>query len=224
MNISSNKVVFFDLDGTLIKGQSQLLLLKYLYKRKIVGITEITKIFFYYFLFKMGYKPAMQYAWQVALRWINGKNVIEVEALLNDFIELDLKKHFYLKSLEILNDYKASGKNRIVILSSAADILVRNISKYLGLNDYIATKIVIQNSNFCNRIDGKIVFGKEKLIRMLNFLNLTNLSISNTVAYADDASDLPLLRAVKEAYIVNPKRKMMRIGKKFEIGIIYTNR
>ncbi len=59
-------LVILDLDNVIVKGQSQKLLLNYLFKRKLIGYWYFLKIYLWFVFYKIGLiknpKRVMEYA------------------------------------------------------------------------------------------------------------------------------------------------------------------
>jgi len=213
------ELVILDLDGVIIKGQSQKLFLNYLYKKSKIGLFFYLKIYVWFILYKFGIakgpKKVMEYAYSFA----KGMELEVVSKLVDDFFEINLKKFIFPQIIDIINEHKLHGR-KILIVSNATQIIVDKVTSFLGIENCICSRLETVNGKFTGRVLGNIVYGKEKVSVVKNFSNENNISMYNAYAYADHISDLDLLSAVLYPFAVNPDRKLFKEAKKRNWQII----
>lgn len=216
-----NELVIVDIDNTLVKGQSQNILLDYLYRRKIIGVFYFVKIYLWFILYRFGLvknpKPILEYA----VRFLKDKDVVSVERIIKKFVDTTLRHFFFAEALEIIRIHKKAGR-KIILVSNAVDVLVKEISDLVAANDYIASALEIKDNVHTGKIVGQLVYGDRKLAVVKSYAEKHGeFSFKNMWVYADHYSDEKLLSAVGHPYAVNPDSglKKIAIAKKWPILI-----
>ena len=197
-------LAIFDLDGTLIDGQSQKYLIDYFYKNKLIGRFDYFYILIWFVGYKLGFLKDPRYILEYAFKIIKGKNVIEMEKLMKEFFCSSLKSFLNLKVVEKLREHQ-NRKDKIFLVSNAVKPLVQVVSSELGIENIIATELEEENGLYTGKINGEIVYGREKVKRLREIFNEENLN--QAYAYADHKSDESLLEIVKYPFLVNPSVK-----------------
>jgi HAD superfamily hydrolase (TIGR01490 family) len=207
------ELVILDLDGVIIKGQSQQIFLNYLFRKKIVGLFFYLKIYMWFIFYKMGLNKNPKKIMNYAFGSLKGKNLEEVEKLINDFFSEVLNNFIFHEIIDIINKHKIENRE-LIIVSNALDIIVKKISQFLNIKNYIGTKLEIIDDKFTGNISDDIVYGKNKLKLIETFLRKNKLNLKNSWAYTDHISDLPILKLVKNPFAVNPDKKLCIEAKK----------
>jgi haloacid dehalogenase-like hydrolase len=63
-------------------------------------------------------------------------------------------------------------------------------------------------------MDGPFVYGDGKVEAMKQFAERHDIDLGESWAYSDSASDLPMLRAVGQAVVVNPDAPLFEIARR----------
>jgi HAD superfamily hydrolase (TIGR01490 family) len=95
-----------------------------------------------------------------------------------------------------------------VLLSSSPQELVERVGRALGVHRSIGTRAAVAHDRYTGGLDGPLCYGEGKLEALR--LALGEVDLHDAVAYADSASDLPLLRACGHRVAVNPDRALRR--------------
>lgn len=97
-----------------------------------------------------------------------------------------------------------------VLLSASPQELVEAVCSAVGAHRAIGTRGEVRADRFTGRLDGPFCYGKGKVARLSEALGPVDLSAA--WAYADSASDLPLLDACGHPVAVNPDRRLRTIA------------
>lgn len=206
------ELVIMDIDNTLIKGQSQHILLNYLYRRRIIGVCYFVRIYFWFILYKLGLVKNPKNILGYAVRFLRVKKVSDVEHLIKEFMDTVLRGFFFTEALEIIKLHKKAGR-KIILVSNAIDVLVKNIADFVGADDYIASKLEIKDNVYTGEVIGSLVYGEKKCDFVRQYLNThKNLSFADSWGYADHKTDEKFLSAVKYPYAVNPDNGLKKVA------------
>jgi len=219
-----NELVVFDLDNTLIKGQSLKLFLTYSWKNNLIGFFSYLKILFWFLLYKMGLVRNPQRIMEYGFSFLKGKNVGEIKRIIKEYFEKDLKRHIYKDAVKILQEHKEKGR-KIIIVSNSIELILEEIARFLGIDYFIGTKLETEKEKFTGRIKNGIIYGEKKVEFVRNIIKKMEFSFDRSWAYTDHDSDMSLLKSVRYPFAVNPTKKLRNeaLTKKWPILIFKEN-
>jgi len=220
-NLQNKKiVVFFDVDDTLINGQTQKLMISYFYQKKKINFTFLLKIYFWFLLYKIGFVSSGASLMIKAYKLVEGIKIEEFKNFTLDLFEKRIKSRIYPQAIERINFHKKKG-HEIVLLSKSCKILIDIIKDYLDVSLSIATELEVKNGILTGKIKGPIIHGEEKLKIVKKLASIKNWNLKESYAYGDHYSDLPFLKAVGNTCVVNPDRKLKKEAKRNNWKIFY---
>jgi len=137
-----------------------------------------------------------------------------VETLDDDAIEL-LSQLIMTKSfpsgLRRVRDHRAAG-HRTVLITGALDLAVRPLAPLF--DDIIAARVDSKDGTYTGELLDVPPTGEVRAQVMLDWAASHGLDPAQGVAYADAASDLPMLEAVGFPVAVNPETRLIIIAEK----------
>lgn len=214
------ELVIFDIDNTLIRGQSQKILLKYLFKRKLISRFYYIKVYLWFVLYKLGFIKSPKKIMEYAFKFLRNRKIEEVNKIADDFFETVLKNFIFTKAVDIINEHKSKNRE-ILLLSNAINIIIKRIAQFLGIKNYTGTNLEIVDNKFTGKIIGNIVYGEEKIKCINDFIKANDLTLNNSWAYGDHISDLHILKKVKYPVVVNPDKFLKKEANKRNWPILF---
>lgn len=217
--MNHKKVVIADFDGTLIAGQSQVLLINYLFSKKEISLISFLEVIFwnikYKFISQKIDKELVEKLYSLLLR---EKNEAWVEPIMKDFVDNVLTRKVFDRTLGMLIDYKKNGYE-IILLSSSTDIILKAFNKKYNIADkMICTLLEKQSLEFTGRIKGEINDSKvrERAIKT----ELEKIQPTEIIVMSDNLTDIGLFRLANKAIVVNPCKKLSSFAKENNFEII----
>ena len=207
----SRTLIIFDIDGTIVKGQSQRLFLQYLMSIGLIGRVFYWKLMAWFILYKMGIVRDPQKPMEYAFSFLKGKSVAEVAAITHDFFEKVLKDSFYPEALEIIAGHRRA-EGTVVLVSNAADIIVREIATYLDVSEYMCTVLETESGFYSGKVHGSM-YGNQKAEAVKEFASKNNFDLKDAWAYGDHVSDKYILSEVGNPVAVNPSPKLASLAR-----------
>jgi phosphatidylglycerophosphatase C len=218
-SVPERDVAVFDLDGTLLRGDTTAEFIRGLILRSpprvavaAASAPVLGPLFFVPF--------ARRYA-ITALFWIATVGLApgRFEALMEEFVvEHTAEGSRILVALDRLQAHLDAG-HRVVIATGCADWLATAVCHALGLDtvEVMAARLqqgrrFVRPSSGCGMWNalpaatGTFSYGVEKVRR----LAAAGISIPVAYAYTDSVNDLPLLLAATERYVVDPGPRLLR--------------
>jgi len=198
-------IAIFDLDNTIIEGQSQQLLLNYLLGKRLITFPFYLRLMAWFSFYKVGLAKDPRRIIEYAYSPLRGVQVSEFEQIIDNFSTEKLQHYFIPNSVAFINQHRAEGKESILV-SNAINFISGKVASILGINYLIATELETQESILTGKVMGDLVYGERKTELIMELVKKQNFSMKGSVAYADHISDLPILELVENPVVVNPDR------------------
>jgi HAD superfamily hydrolase (TIGR01490 family) len=208
--VGSARLAVFDLDRTLLPGASAVALVRALVAHGHISRRRLARACAEHALYRRrGSTDAqIERVRQRALSVMAGLERDPIVALA-DRVAQQLVAGMTSDARLVLDRHLADG-DFCVLLSASPHELVESIGRRLGLHRSIGTKAGAAEGRFTGGLDGPFCYGAQKLSALRQ--SLGEIDTSDAWAYADSASDVPLLEAVGHPVAVNPDRRLRRVA------------
>ena len=204
----SDKLIIFDLDNTILNGNSDYTWIKFMIDSGQVDHDEYTKRNEYFY--EQYYQGSLDYdAWaEFALSTFKDKTPEQLKGLLKEFLNSIIEPMINIYALRLLHEH--SHDNDFMLLASATNsIIVKPIAERLGFKHIIATDVEIIAGKYTGKMKGESALGKGKLNKVKEWMSRNGFSnFENTTFYSDSINDLPLLLEVSNPIAVNPDEQL----------------
>jgi HAD superfamily hydrolase (TIGR01490 family) len=204
----SDKLIIFDLDNTILNGDSDYSWIKFMIDSGQVDHDEYTKRNEYFY--EQYYQGSLDYdAWaEFALSTFKDKTPEQLKGLLKEFLNSIIEPMINIYALRLLHEH--SHDNDFMLLASATNsIIVEPIAERLGFKHIIATDVEIIAGKYTGKMKGESALGKGKLNKVKEWMSRNGFSnFENTTFYSDSINDLPLLLEVSNPIAVNPDEQL----------------
>lgn len=199
-------LALFDLDGTLLADDTQLLFCQFVLQRQ-----PIRRAFLPFFL---SFTPAAAFGvlgeWELKRLFLSYLWLIpqaELKALAQEFARDVVASHVYPELRDEIERHRRAGR-QLVLTSASPEFYVREIATLLGFDHAFGTPVVITSRQaLVPDIAGENNKREVKLAR-LQAAGLLPCDTANSWAYSDSTADLPLLRLAGQAVCINPGPKL----------------
>jgi HAD superfamily hydrolase (TIGR01490 family) len=205
-------VAFFDLDGTLVVGQTTLLLVKFLRKVGVVTRRFYLGTALWFVGYKLGLVTVNEKSRHQGARVFAGRTLEEVDELMRTFTDEILAPRFHPAATAALAEHQSEG-DRVVVISAALEPVVKAVCRRLGVADYSGTACEVADGRYIGRLLGPSPHGDHKEVVAAEYMKRWGIEADECWAYADHGSDLALLRSVGHAVAVNPKPELLAVAR-----------
>lgn len=211
------RLVFFDLDGTLINNpSSEKLYFLWLITHRKIGLKQIA-----YFL-KFCCRWFLQMKFMVFVKnkaYLFGLPFEKTIADAKGFTKTKLLPRLRPTIIKLLKKHQRNG-DKIILLTGTPKFIADVFAKKLGIREVEATELQLDENGFTDLSPSQHPYGQEKLLIAKRICKKFNFDLSNTVAYANSIHDLSLLKSVGKAIAVTPDRKLRKIATKKNWDIV----
>ncbi len=125
----------------------------------------------------------------------------------NELFEDVLKPAVFPGAFELIEKSRSLGLRQVVV-TGALDFSVKPLMEYLGIEDYAANHLEFVNGMATGRLLPPVLAASTKASWIRTFAEREGLSLSDSFAYTDSMSDLPMLSVVGHPAAVNPDMRL----------------
>ena len=205
-------LVIFDLDNTLLHGDSDYEWGQFLVAKKLVDEKEYdaaNKVF--YQDYKNGTLDIIKYS-AFSFKPLATRSMEELNALHKEFMKKIILPIITAKSRELVKKHKERG-DTLLIITATNSFITRPIATELGITHLLATEPKVVDGRYTTEVDGAPCFREGKITRLNEWLKNNNETMQGSVFYSDSYNDISLLEAVDTAIAVDPDDKLREIAK-----------
>lgn len=202
------KLVLFDLDDTLLAGDSEGEWVKFMIDKGIVkdeSFLEKMAIFTDYY--RNGRLDIFEYS-NFLLGPLRGINELDLKKKVEEFSKKVVEKLSDVTTYSLLSKHSS---DECVITSGTLSFLVKEISNELGVECSFGTDAEIISGSYTGNVSGHPNFSEEKVRRIKNWIG--DRSFEDIYAYSDSIHDLALLEFSNFPTAVNPDTQLLEIAK-----------
>jgi putative phosphoserine phosphatase/1-acylglycerol-3-phosphate O-acyltransferase len=203
-------VAFFDIDNTILSINSGSTLVREAYKSGLMNNSDLLNAIYLSWLYKFHLRDTDLIVSGMG-RWLKGHTVDEVNLLSEHVVNKHLVNAI---RPEIYSEIKFHKENNaeVVILSSVIFQICRKLGSYIGVDNVICTVMKVEDGVFTGSPENSFCLEDEKRIRLMQYCEMRNYSLSEAFYYGDSISDLTALKVVGHPVCVQPDRKLSRIA------------
>ena len=129
----------------------------------------------------------------------------------NGYVEESVLPRLYPEMLARAYAHQDSGE-LIYILTAASQEMADLLAHVLAFDGGLGSRSEIVDGRYTGRPAGPFNYREGKVLSMREVAEREGIDLSSSYAYSDSESDLPMLRAVGHAVVVNPDQDLRRIA------------
>ncbi|MDD2678351.1 MAG: HAD-IB family hydrolase [Candidatus Nanoarchaeia archaeon] len=212
---------FFDLDGTIIKGNSGLRFMRFLYNQKALKAKKsaiIPGIKLAYSYLKGDFMGAVDRADNLMALSFKGAEKKQIKKFAKIFAKND-SKNFLKKIMQIAEWHKKKG-HKLVLLSVSPEDLVKEFGKILKFHASAGSKFREKNGIYTGELITPSMVGKERALVAKKIAKTLKIDFKKSYSYGNCINDLQVLELAKNPFAVNPNKHLSKIARKKGFRII----
>lgn len=197
------RLAVFDLDNTLLAGDSDYLWGRYLVEQGVVDEAHHARENErFYREYQAGTLDIHEYA-AFALQSLVEHDLAAMEALRTRFIRERVEPIVAAGTRALLDRHRADGE-LLVITTATHRFIVEPIAALLGVDHLIATDPEIVDGRYTGKIAGIPNFQGGKVARLRRWMEMQQRPCEHMSCYSDSHNDIPLLEMADRAVAVDP--------------------
>jgi HAD superfamily hydrolase (TIGR01490 family) len=199
-------LALFDLDNTLLAGDSDFQWAQYLIEQRVLDreVYEARNVEFYE-QYKAGTLDIHEFL-DFQLKPLSRHPRSQLDAWHSDFMQNRILPIITPAARKLVEEHMLAG-DLCVIITATNSFVTAPIARALKVTHLIATEPEQKDGEFTGRVSGLPCFREGKIARLESWLdehNLTWLSFLESWFYSDSLNDLPLLKKVTHPVAVDP--------------------
>lgn len=204
-------LAIFDLDGTLLSGDSDYNWGQFLVEEGIVDAdTYKTANDKFYQDYLSGGLDIHEYL-AFSLAPLTQFNQAQLEDLHNAFMAKKIMPMMQEKALKLVQEHKEKG-HFLMIITATNEFVTGPISQYFGMDHLIAPMPEIIEGRYTGKVTGIPSFQEGKVTRLNAWLKESGHTLEGSYFYSDSHNDLPLLELVSQPIVVDGDDKLSQLA------------
>jgi HAD superfamily hydrolase (TIGR01490 family) len=201
------RLALFDLDNTLLGGDSDHAWGDYLCERGILDTaTYKTRNDEFYQDYLAGTLNLTDYL-NFTLEILGRTDMAQLDEWHRDFMRDCIEPIILPKALELIARHREAG-DKLVVITATNRFVTGPIVERLGIETLLATECEVADGRYTGRTTGVPCFREGKVTRLNMWLEESGLSLDDSYFYSDSLNDLPLLEQVANPVAVDPDPKL----------------
>lgn len=212
-------LAIFDLDNTLISGDSDYLWGEFMVEQGLVNATtyrEQNKRFFDQY--QAGNLDIDKFL-EFSLKPLTQIDIDTLEDLHKRYMAEKIEPIILPAASRLLNHHRGKG-NHLLIITATNRFVTEPIAKRLGVDDLLATEPELINRRYTGQIKGSPCYQQGKVENLRNWVTQTRISFDASWFYSDSHNDIPLLEEVEHPVAVDPDQTLHQHAKRKNWEII----
>ena len=203
------KLTLFDLDHTLLNGDSDVLWCDFLIEQ---GLLERESFAARNADMDARYRAGTVGVEEFANFYVGtlaGRTRAQWEPLRQQFLASVIVPRIGKDAIHLVRHHLDADD--LVVLTTATNRFITELTAgYLEIDHLIATEVEIEGAHFTGRTEGTLNMREGKVVRLHTWLADIGYALSDfdSHAYSDSINDLPLLQAVQRAVAVDPDARL----------------
>ena len=206
-------LALFDLDNTLLAGDSDYEWGRFLIKKGLVDETyyeaENNRFFEQY---KQGALDIYEFC-AFSFQPLAEHGMERLQALRAEFMRDVIEPMIGGRARAVVDKHKQQG-DTVMVITATNRFVTEPIVRAFGIEHLLATEPKIVDNRYTGELEGIPCFHEGKVRRLENWLAKNNVSLQGSCFYTDSINDLPLLEKVDTPVAVDPDEKLAALARR----------
>jgi HAD superfamily hydrolase (TIGR01490 family) len=208
-------IAFFDVDKTIIRGYSGFFTTIALIREGILKKRRLPTALFYRIvspLIHEGKNAPLEKLYQIAIDDMAGHTLDEILKVGRDCFERWIRPRVYEEAVAKVEEHRGRG-DLVYLVTSGPYMAIRILAEFLGTTGYYSAGPVIDSSGVLTRELRRPIYYREgKLVAAREAIERHGVRWEDCYFYTDSIDDLFVLEKVGHPRLVNPDKKLLKVG------------
>jgi HAD superfamily hydrolase (TIGR01490 family) len=195
-------LAIFDLDNTLLGGDSDYLWGRFLVEQGLVdGVYYERENRRYYEEYKAGTLDIHEFL-RFSLKPLAAHEMATLQQWHRRFMAEKIAPIMLPRAATLLESHRAAG-DYLLIITATNSFVTAPIAAALGVDHLLATEPALVNGRYSGEVEGTPCFQQGKVVRLNEWLAQSGHNLADSWFYSDSHNDLPLLELVTHPVAVD---------------------
>lgn len=205
-------LAIFDLDNTLIGGDSDYLWGEFLVKNQLIdGEHYRRENERFYRDYQNGCLDIYEYQ-AFSLQPLTQHSMAQLQQWHQQFMQEMIAPIMLPKAQSLIQQHRQQG-DRLLIITATNTFITRPIGEKLGIHELIGTEPEVIDGRFTGRVAGIPSFQHGKVTRLNDWLAQHNEDLNDSYFYSDSHNDLPLLEQVTYPVAIDADPRLTEVAR-----------
>ena len=196
-------LAIFDLDNTLLQGDSDYLWGKFLVDQgEVDGDTYEQTNQKFYDDYKAGQLDIFAFL-AFSLEPLTRISAERLSALHSQYMEEVISPLILPAAVELVEKHRQQG-DTLLIITATNHFITKPIATAFGIDELLATDPEMIDGRYTGKVSGTPCYKEGKVVRLEGWLKENDINLNGSWFYSDSHNDLPLLNRVTHPVAVNP--------------------
>ena len=196
------RLAIFDLDNTLIGGDSDYLWGRFLVEQGIVDAEHYERENQrFYDEYKSGRLDIHEFL-RFSLKPLAEHDLVTLHSWHRQFMQEKIEPIMLPKAQELLQQHREQG-DFLLIITATNRFVTAPIAERLGVDEMLATEPQLADGRYTGEVEGTPCFQQGKVERLEQWLASSGHNLAGSWFYSDSHNDLPLLERVTHPVAVD---------------------
>lgn len=204
-------LAIFDLDNTLLGGDSDYLWGRFLAENNIVdpeAYHDANLAFYHdYQAGRLDINAFLEFVFTP----LKENTMTDLLAWRHTYLQQKIMPIMLPKAQALIEQHRQQG-DTLMIITATNSFLTTPIAEKLGIDNLIATNPEIQDDRFTGKVAGIPSFQHGKVSRLQDWLTQHQQTLEGSIFYSDSHNDLPLLEKVETPVAVDPDDTLRQVA------------
>ncbi|WP_456418171.1 histidinol-phosphatase [Thiolapillus sp.] len=213
-------LALFDLDNTLLAGDSDYLWGQFLGEKGLVD-----PVFYsaenerFYQEYKEGKLDIFEFL-EFSLKPLAAHSMDVLQDLHRQFMKEKIHPIISEDAQALVDRHRKRG-DELAIITATNSFVTAPIARQFGIPNLIATEPEIHDNRYTGKVSGTPCFREGKVKRLRDWLKKRKLRLDNAWFYSDSHNDLPLLEQVTHPVAVDPDATLAALAREKGWPVLY---
>lgn len=200
---------FFDIDNTLVRGQTGLYLGLHMVRTGRLKKRELASMALYFLILYRTDRLEYDELIRATSKFFQGASETEAMDFGREVYRLYVKPRLFREAVFCVKWHQRRG-HRVALLSSTPILIAKPIADDLKIKDILVTYPVVIGGRLTGAVHKPYCYGEGKLHYARKLVEEAGTSLNKAFFYTDGVADLALLRRVGAPVCVNPDPLLAR--------------
>lgn len=199
---------FFDIDHTLIDGDSAMLMARYLVRKGELRWYDLLGPAYYTVLYRLNLLD-IDAVFRRYQRRVRGRSHEEMQTVSEAWYRECVQPLIFPSMAEKLAEHRERG-DVVAFLSSATTYVAEPLARELEVTHLLTNRLLMKEGLLTGEAAQPLCWGPGKTVWARRFAEEHDIDLDRSWFYSDSISDMPVLELVGNPVIVNPDRLLRR--------------
>ena len=204
-------VAIFDLDNTLLDGDSDYLWGKFLVSKGVVDAESYERANDrFYKDYKKGVLDIFEFM-RFALKPLAANDMQTLQTWRQEFLDECIRPRILPKAQQLVEQHRQQN-HTLLIITATNRFVTEPIAKTFGVDDLLATEAEMVKGRFTGEVRGTPCFREGKIENLRRWLATKQETLNHSWCYSDSHNDIPLLSIVTHPVAVDADNELRRFA------------